>query len=108
MVCFKQILSSRRKYNKLTLRKLSQLTGISVSYLSEIENGVKLPPKNESKIKQIAKALQYDHKKLMDLAQKERIRKTFFNMFEKLFIQDKEFALALCYEAIKKFNKIGE
>ncbi len=92
MESFKKILSARRRHNKLTLRKLSQLTGISASYLSEIENGVKFPPKNESKIKRIANALQYDHKKLMDLVQKERAKGKVPSVLEKLFAQDEELA----------------
>ncbi len=108
MVSFKKILSTRRRRNKLTLRNLSELTGISASYLSEIENGVKLPPKDEDKIKRLANALQYDNEKLMALSQKARAKGKVPNVLEKLFAQDEELAWGLCREAEKNEHNIDE
>ncbi len=108
MTTFKKILSEQRRNNKLTLRKLSELTGISASYLSEIENGVKLPPKKETSIKRIAKALNYDSARLIDLSQNERAKGRLPSVLEKLFSQDEELAWGLCREAETDENNIQE
>ncbi len=104
---FKEILSKLRRQHKLTLRKLSELTEISASYLSEIENGVKLPPKDERKIRRLAQVLQYDPVKLIELAQKERAKGKIPNVLEKLFAQDEELTWGLCREAEKDEEDIA-
>lgn len=108
MNTFKDVISIRRKDKKLTLRKLSELTGISASYLSEIEHGVKLPPKNPTKIERLAYALDYDLKKLSDLAQAERAKGKMPNILAKLLGQDQELALALYREAENNEEELEE
>ncbi len=108
MKSFRKIVSEKRREKKLTLRKLGELTGISASYLSEIENGVKLPPKDKDKIKKLANTLGYEFKRLLTLAQKERTKGKIPNVLERLFGQDDELALGLCREAEKDDTNFEE
>lgn len=45
---FGEILSQRRKEKKVNLRKLAEAVGISPSYLSDLENGKRLPPSGDN------------------------------------------------------------
>ena len=99
MKSFKKIVSEKRREKRLTLRKLGQLTGISASSLSEIENGVKLPPKAENKIKKLANTLGCEFKLLLKSAQTERAKGKIPNVLARLFGHDDELAWGLCREA---------
>ncbi len=70
---FREVLKEARKKKKLTLRRLGELTGISPSYLSEIETGAKLPPKDTNKLKQLAEALGLDLTYLIKISRNDRI-----------------------------------
>lgn len=51
-------LKTKREEKNLTLSQVSNLTGISLSYLSQIESGKRKPSVNTAKI--IAKHLNFD------------------------------------------------
>ncbi len=71
---FAEVLKEGRRNREFTLRQLAQLAGCSPSYISEMENGVRLPPKSEKAIKKLAKLLKIDPEVLIQLSQAERIR----------------------------------
>lgn len=108
MKTFKEFLCERRKSKKLTLRRLGELTEISASYLSEIENGVKPPPTDESKIEKIASALECDARELLKLAQIQRATGSMSNILSKLFGQDDDLAWSLCREAENNEEQLRE
>ncbi|WP_417914195.1 helix-turn-helix domain-containing protein [Candidatus Electronema sp. JM] len=108
MKTFKEFLCERRKSRKLTLRRLGELTDISASYLSEIENGVKQPPTDESKLKKLASALECDFVELLKIAQIQRATGSMSNILSKLFGQDDDLAWSLCREAENNEDQLRE
>jgi transcriptional regulator with XRE-family HTH domain len=54
-----RLLRAARKRHGLTLRELAELTGLSMPYLSGLENGRKLNPRPRTK-RDLARALNYD------------------------------------------------
>jgi len=91
---FGELLGNARRNKKITLRKLGQLTGLTPSFLSEIEMGRRFPPKEEEKIRDLALILNEDPDKLLKAARSERVRKN-SKLSEKLFSVDPELALGL-------------
>jgi transcriptional regulator with XRE-family HTH domain len=83
-----------RQAKRITLRKLGQLVGLSPSYLSEIEHGRRLPPKDEEKIQDLAVVLNLDEDELIKAAKRERIKKG-PKIFNKLFSADQDLAWGL-------------
>lgn len=111
MATFKNMISERRKEKGLTLRQLGKLVEISPSYLSEIEHGVKPPPKEEKKINMLAQVLGLSKKNLLELAQTARLTGTVPNVLSKWLNQEQEIALGLCRvaedeESMKEFNEL--
>ncbi len=100
-VRFGQQLFSARKAKRLILRKLSQLTDLSISYLSDIEHGRKMPPRDEEKIRDLAIALDIDPEEFLEMAKMEckwRRPEFFKRFFERLFKFDPDLARDFCYE----------
>jgi len=95
---FGEILAKQRRERKVTLRKLSQLVGLSPSFLSEIEAGKRLPPTDESKVRDIAIVLGIDQEDFAMAARRERTKKN-TAFIEKLFETDPDVAYAFCREA---------
>jgi transcriptional regulator with XRE-family HTH domain len=95
---FGEMLETARKTKKITLRKLGQLVGLSPSFLSEIENGRRLPPRNENKVHDLAIVLNIDKEEFAEAAQRERIKKN-PKLFERLFSADQDLAWGLYREA---------
>jgi transcriptional regulator with XRE-family HTH domain len=91
---FGQMLETARQAKRITLRKLGQLVGLSPSYLSEIEHGRRLPPKDEEKIQDLAVVLNLDEDELIKAAKRERIKKG-PKIFNKLFSADQDLAWGL-------------
>lgn len=57
---FGKLICEGRKTKRITLRMLGQLVGVSPSYLSEIEHGIKHPPKDEGIIEKLSAILGID------------------------------------------------
>jgi transcriptional regulator with XRE-family HTH domain len=101
---FRDLLSERRRAKKITLRKLGELTNLSPSYLSALENGRRFPPTDHEKLQDLAIILDLDKDQLIEAARKERIRRK-PNFFEKLVDIDPELAWGLCRDAEKVSDK---
>jgi len=84
-----------RKEKGLTLRKLGELAGISPSYLSEIENGSKLPPKEGGKLENLACVLGVNLQELKSRSFIDRETKGKSSIFTRIFGQDDELAVSL-------------
>lgn len=95
MSIFGKMIEEARRQKRLTLRKLGQLVGLAPSFLSEIENGKRLPPKDEDKINDLAIVLNVDADKLIDAAREDRV-KLKPKIFERL---DRDLAWGLCRES---------
>lgn len=95
MSIFGKMIEEARKQKKLTLRKLGQLVGLAPSFLSEIENGKRLPPKDENKINDLAIVLSVDADNLLRAAREDRV-KLKPKLFERL---DHDLAWGLCRES---------
>jgi len=106
MSTFKELISKHRREKGLTLRELGKLTGISPSYLSEIEQGVKLPPKDKEKLKKLAEMLGIKTDLLIRKALKERAMGKVTDIISKIFAQDDELALSLYREKGGEDNEI--
>ena len=91
---FGKMLGTARKTKNITLRKLGQLVGMSPSYLSEIENGRRMPPRDEEKLHDLALVLNLDEGELAETARRERVRKS-PKVFEKLFSANEDLAWGL-------------
>ena len=97
---FGQILYEARKTKRLTLRKLGKLVNLSPSFLSEIERGKRLPPKDEESIRDLAIVLNLNQDTFLESARKERIlRKP--ELFQKLYSRNQSLAWGL-YRAIEE------
>lgn len=92
---FTKMLEQGRKARGVTLRKLSQLVDLSPSFLSDMENGRRKPPKDEEKLKDIALVLGIDSQKFSEAARIERM-KDGEHIFKRLFRNDQELAYGLC------------
>lgn len=101
---FGQILYEARKAKRLTLRKLGQLVGLSPSFLSEIERGKRLPPKDEENIRDIAIVLNVNQDKFLESARKERILQK-PELFQKMYYRNQNLAWGL-YRAIEENDDI--
>lgn len=95
MGAFGQLLSDLRRGKGLTLRRLGGLANISPSYLSEIENGTKLPPKEDNKLENLALILGIDFQALKKKAALERDIQKSSGVFERIFGQDNDLAMSL-------------
>jgi transcriptional regulator with XRE-family HTH domain len=71
---FLQMLEEGRRAKGITLRKLGQLVDLSPSFLSDMENGRRNPPKDEGKINDIALVLGLNSKKFLEAAKIERLK----------------------------------
>lgn len=65
MSFFGEKLKNARIKKRITFRKLSELVGLSPSFLSELEKGIRQPPKEEEKIKNLAIVLGIDQDQLI-------------------------------------------
>ena len=91
---FGKVLAEARKDKKITLRKLGQLVGLSPSFLSEIEMGRRLPPKDEGKIGDLAVVLNIDKDEFLSVAREERaVQRP--KLFERLFNTNQDLAWGL-------------
>ncbi len=59
-----------REFKNYGLRELAKIVGISPGYLSQLENGVAHGLPSEDTISKLAKALSYDKKELLIMADK--------------------------------------
>lgn len=91
---FGDLLATARMKKKITLRKLSQLVSLSPSFLSELEKGRKMPPKDDEKLHDLALILNINEEHLKHAARKERVKKS-PKLFEKLFNADQDLAWGL-------------
>jgi len=91
---FGELLAKTRRKKKITLRKLSQLVGLSPSFLSEIETGGRLPPRDKERISDLALVLNLDEDDLIEAAEKERAKRR-PQFLEKLFNADQDLAWGL-------------
>jgi transcriptional regulator with XRE-family HTH domain len=91
---FGHTLAKARMTKRITFRKLSQLVRLSPSFLSELEKGRRLPPKDEEKIRNLALVLNLDQDELIELAQSERAKQK-PKFIEKLFNTDRDLAWGL-------------
>jgi transcriptional regulator with XRE-family HTH domain len=96
---FGSLIAEARRHKKLTLRKLSQLVGLSPSFLSELEQGRRQPPKKAEKIVNLSVTLGIDHDKLLGAAEKERSKKKSPLFMDKLFQTNEDLAWGLCRAA---------
>lgn len=64
---FGEFLSQKRKERSLTTSELAELSGLSQSYISNVENGRRTKPKPET-IEKLAKALDIPNRDLMMVA----------------------------------------
>ena len=92
---FGEALAGARRAKRITLRKLGQLVGMAPSFLSELENGRKSPPRDEEKIKDLELILGVEEGKLLELARQERSKKR-TQFIDRLFQIAPETALGLC------------
>lgn len=92
---FGELMYQSREVKELTLRNLAKLVELSPSLLSEIENGRKMPPKDETTIKKIARVLGGDPTKFLEAARKERAKKD-TRFMEKFFDADPDLTWAMC------------
>ncbi len=72
---FGKFVMENRLKNNISLRKFSQMIGISPTYLSDIENGRRKPTNNYEIIESISNALDLDtanRTRLFDLVAKEK------------------------------------
>ena len=95
---FRVVMRKARKEKLLTLRELGCLVGCKPSQLSEIESGIRNPPKQDEFIKKLCHALKLDFEKTKKLIQNEReIRDV--SRFKFIFRMDDELA--------SKFHRLG-
>lgn len=88
---FGELLKAGRRARKITLRKLGELVGITHGYLSEIEAGKKLPPKEPETIENLAIVLGLDKDELQESA--KVVRATHGSrLFDKIIGSDGELA----------------
>lgn len=71
---FGQMLFEARSGKGLTVRKLGEKMGKSPSYLSEIENGLKLPPEDQGFLQRLAAVLGLDFNEFSLAARISRIQ----------------------------------
>lgn len=95
---FGELLGRARRKRNMTLRKLAVLIGDTPSFLSEVELGRRLPPKEEERIRNLALILNEDEEQFLEAARRERMRKD-SKLSEKLFDVDPELAVGL-YRAV--------
>jgi len=67
MKTFGEALKEARKASRLTLRRISEIVGLSVSYISDIEQGRRRPPANDI-VEQLETTLQVKAGSLKKLA----------------------------------------
>ena len=80
---FGDFINQKRRENKYTLMNAAKILGISFSYLSDIEQGRKLPPNSTKKehkellkkMKDCFKLTDKEYDKLLELADKELVDK---------------------------------
>ncbi len=96
---FGGLIAEARKRKRITLRKLSQLVGLSPSFLSELEQGRRQPPKKAEKIVSLSITLGIDHDELLGAAEKERAKKKSPLFMDKLFQRNEDLAWGLCRAA---------
>lgn len=88
---FGEMLKDARSKRQITLRKLGGIIGIAPGYLSEIETGRKLPPKEANIIENLAVILNIDKKQLQESA--KVVRATHGSkIFDKIIGTDGELA----------------
>lgn len=96
-----EFIKKRRKENKLTLRELGEITGLSHSYLSQIESGTRNA--SPEVLEKISKALDINYTELMEfggfLHKKENTKETFEDIFSNYEVGKN------LIEVIDSFNK---
>lgn len=96
---FGDILNENRLENNLTMRKLAEKMGWVPSFVAELENGNRLPPKDLTVIEKLAKFINVDSKQLLILAQRERVKPQEDEDVMKFFRTKGDLAFTLCREA---------
>lgn len=92
---FGELINSKRRTKRLTLRQVSQLVGISPGFLSEIENGIKLPPKHSETIERLSLVLDIPYERLQGMADSDRAVGKAAGFFSSIFGNNNELAYAL-------------
>lgn len=95
---FGEILKEARGKRELTLRELGQIVDYKPSYLSEIENGTRRPPKDLTRLRDLAKALRTDFSELVAAARLDEVEHE-SGFLKKLFNVDRELAAGFCRAA---------
>ncbi len=83
------VLKAARRERRITLRSLSEKTGKAISFLSEIENGIRPIPKDESFLNGLSAFLGLSGVDIINHAKKERETQS-PQRFKKLFFEDTE------------------
>lgn len=91
---FGKKLSQARAAKRLTLRKLGKLVSLSPSFLSELEHGGRMPPKEDEKIRDLAVVLGIDEDDFLQSAHQVRLKFSPLIM-EKLYATNRDLALGL-------------
>ena len=99
---FGELMGKARRNKNITLRKLAELVGDTPSFLSEVELGRRLPPREEERIRNLAIVLNEDEEKFIKVARTERMKKD-SKLTEKFFDVDPELAIGL-YRAADKVS----
>lgn len=100
---FKSTIKEARLANKVGLRRLADSIGISASYLSEVEGGIKPAPSDDIVLK-LAGALHLDVENLRELARISRIKYKPENI-KNVFGSNTELAISFLREAENASDK---
>lgn len=72
MNAFSKILKEERAKNRILLRILGEKTGLSVGYISDLEQGRRQPPTDQAVLANLEKALDIRDERLVKAAQAQR------------------------------------
>lgn len=72
MKAFSDLIRETRKTRRITLKEAAKKIGVSITYLSDIENGRRNPP--EDKLSKIAECFSLNIENIIDAANKSRRR----------------------------------
>jgi transcriptional regulator with XRE-family HTH domain len=92
---FGKLINDGRRAKRITLRKLGQLVGVSPSYLSEIENGIKQPPKDKTTIENLSLVLNIALDKLIKAATADRAVGKATGFMSSIFGENNDLAYSL-------------
>lgn len=96
---FGSLLKERRLKTGLTMRQLAQQMGCAASFIAELENGRRLPPKDISVLEKLGKTLKVGTKELARLSERERVKPQEDKKVMNFFKTKGDLAFVLCREA---------